>query len=275
MPQSALQYYDDPNNYGSYQWVSLKDILDGMLFNIEADDDHILKNTKRFALSAALKRGIREVTKRAARTRQMFEITVPPSLVWPSPQDFVKYESISMVVLDETTGSYRLQLLDINPEISTAFAYLQDNNYELIFDDEGEIITTDAYNAIAKPYKRYSYCTTDASKLSAWGEFNIDADRGLIVFSSDLSDKNIVITYKSDGLQANLTETEIKVHKDLRNPIEDYAYWQIIRFKRNVGRGDKQDAKQAYYTSLHRSKIDQANFDLLQIARTLRANPLP
>lgn len=276
-PQTPEAYYSDEDNYGAYQYVSLKEILDGLLMEIESEEDHYLKNTQRSIMIRHAKNAIREVTRQAANDVLAFEVTIPNSLVWPLPQDYVNWCRISIVTFDTVTSSYRLQPLAINRNISTAIGYLQGNNGEILFDDQGQILMADSLNAIARPYKRYEFFqNVDSFEKNQFGEFNIDERRGIICFSSDLSEKEAVIEYVSDGIQPELSEDEITVHKYLRFCIEDYIYHACIDRKRNVPANEKHKARQRYKTTLHQAKMAMADFDLLQIARGLRTgNVLP
>lgn len=273
--QTPEQYYSDEQNFGSYQFVSLQEIIDGFWSEITGNDDHYLKGTKRSLLLRYAKNAIREVTRSNTSRRASFTITVPTSLSWPVPQDYVMYSSISLVELDQITGSYYLHPIDVSTELNTAIDYLQDNNGDLLFDNDGYILEAEGVNAFAQPYQRYRYRSGDASKLSGYGEVSIDTDRGLMAFSSDLSEKTIRIVYVTDGLEASLSESEIMVHKYLRDTIETYIYHKGVERNRNVGRGEKIDAKIAYKTAKHQAKLAMMRIDLLQIARTLRANPIP
>ncbi len=276
-PQSPEQYYNNESLYGTYQYVTLKDILDGILMEIELDDDHYLKNVKRATIIRHAKFAIREVTRQAAGDVKAFEVTIPTSLVWPLPQDYVNYVRISMVIYDNVTGSYRLQPLAINKDISTAIGYLQDDNWELLFDNDGQILQADSLNAIARPYRRFEFSQdVDSFKKNAFGEYTIDERRGIIAFSSDLSDREVVVEYVSDGLQAELSEEQITVHKYLRTTIEDYIYHACIDKKRNVPANEKFKALQRYKTTLHKAKLAMARFDVWDIARAVRTgNVLP
>lgn len=278
MEQTPEQYYSNENNLGKYQYTNLKDIIDSMLLEAQ-DDDSFLKNISRSKIIRHAKQAIREVTRQASNDVLAIEVTVPKSLCWPMPQDYVNYARVSLVVADLESGSLRLQPLDVNYKINTAIGYLQDDNAEIIFDENGLIITADSSNGYAIPYKRYAFSshyqpTLNTSKLSQYGEFTPDERRGLFLFSSDLSEREIVIEYVSDGLQAGLLEEEITVHKYLRETIENWVYFSCIERRRNVPQNEKDRALRRYKTTLHQSKLALANFDLLRIARTLRANTM-
>lgn len=277
-PQIPQDYYENEELHGGYQYVSLKTIIDNTLLEAE-DDDSYIKNVKRSRIVNYAKQAIRLVTRQAANEVFAVEVTVPTSLSWILPQDFVHYKRISIVVTDPNTGSLRLYPLDVNQNINIATGYLQDDAGELLFDDAGQILTADSSNGYARPYKRYAFSedyqpTLDTSKLSKFGEFVIDEKRGMILFSSDLSEQEVVIEYVSDGLQAELSEDEIKIHKYLRDTVENWIYYSCIERKRNVPANEKQRALLRYKTTLHQAKIARADFNLLQISRVLRSRSM-
>ena len=278
MEQTPLQYYNDKDSHGNYQYISLKDVIDNMLIESQ-DDDSFLKNVKRSKIIRHAKQAIREVTRQAANDVIAIEVTVPTSLSWPMPQDYVNYARVSVVVQDHGTNSLRLQPLDVNHKINKAIGYLQDDDWEIIFDEDGLIITSDASNGYAKPYKKYGMATgyqpnQNGANLSAYGEFTPDDRKGTFLFSSDLSDKEVVIEYVSDGLQAGLLEEEITIHKYLQNTVENWIYFSCIERKRNVPQNEKDRAMKRYRTTLHQSKLALADIDLLRIARVMLSNSI-
>ena len=275
--QNAEAYYEDPNRHGEYQYTSLDDIITAM--ELEAlDEDSYLKHIKRSRMVQHAKQAIREVTRSAANDILAVEISVPPSLVWTLPQDYVNWVRVSRIVNDR--GNFRLEPLDINYNINIADGYLQDHDWEILFDDEGRVLTADASNAYAKPYKKYVVpgCsgrpTLNTAKLSKNGEFTIDPRRGKILFSSDLSETDVVIEYVSDGLQADLYDNEITVHKYLKQTIENWVYYACIERKRNVPANEKQRALLRYKTTLHQAKLAMSDFDMLRISRAMRTKTM-
>ena len=276
--QEQKEYYDDENLHGGYQFTSLKTIVDNMLLEAE-DDDSYIKNVKRSRIINYAKQAIRTVNRQAANDVLAIEVTVPTHLSWVLPQDYVNYVRISVVIQDTSDGSFKLYPLDVNRNISVATGYLQDNNAELLFDSNGNILTAYSSNGYAKPFKTYAFSdeyqpTLNTSKLSKYGEFTIDERRGTILFSSDLSDREVVIEYTSDGLQAELLEEEITVHKYLRETIENWIYFSCIERKKNIPANEKQRALQRYRTTLHQAKIARADLNLLQISRVLRSRSM-
>ncbi len=269
------EYILNKEAHGAYQYVSLKTIIDNMILE-SLDDDSYLKNTARFRLLQYAKQGIRELTQEAANDILAFEITVPDNLVVVVPKDYVNWVRISLVTRDPITNGFMLQPLNENRNINTAIGYLQDHKGDLLFDNNGMILTSDSSNAYAHPYKRYkvsdlSSCGPgkflDTSKVSKYGEFVIDERKGKILFSSDLMDKEVVIEYISDGLQAELNEEEVTIHKDLQETLENWIYYACIERRRNVPANEKQRALLRYKTTLHQAKLDRLNIKLYEIIR--------
>jgi len=270
------EYYDDEDLYGAGQYVSFTDIMDGMLAEIMLEDDHILKNIKRASLLRYLKNAIRDIHPKAGNQVLSVEFTVPDNYSMPFPQDFLKHAAIYRSEMIQ--GGYKLFPLDINYKANIAEGFLQDNVGDILFDNDGFILTADSTNVYASPYRRWDYCrnhyqpSLDTTRLSKYGEVVFDTNNNKMSFSSDLAEKEIVLDYISDGLKAN--EREIKVHKLLRRPIEEMAYFFAVERKLSVSQSEKDRAKRAYKTSLQTAKIQMADFDISRIARVMRINTI-
>ncbi len=272
----AISPYDYHSGLqGSYQYLTLKEVVTQLQFAY-SDDDHYLKHTRRSRIVTAIKDVIREVSKKTFTDLKVIEMTVPETLYIDMPHNFVNYKGLHLVLWDEGTSSYRLKPIDINQNINISDEYLQDNDGAILFDNEGRVLTGDVLNAYGTPYKKYYFDTysdggnqeLDTSKLSKYGECAIDRKNGRIAFSSDLSDKNVVLMYTSDGLEFDTYgEEEIKVHKDSFQLIKDRVYFNLIEGKRNVPANEKQRAKLQFKTSAHQAALN--NIDIQAISKAL------
>ena len=275
MEQTAFQYYSNVANCGEYQFTTLKEVINFMELEAQ-DDDSLLKNTKRSKFLAHAKQGIRLLNRSVSNKVNGFQIQVPPNLAWVLPQDYINYVRISRFVDDTETGSVRLQPLDINNNIPTAVDYLQDHKYELLFDDLGNILQSEGRNAFSEPYIKVKFTEyggqslKDTSNWSKYGEFKIDEERGLIVFSSDLSDQFVLIEYVSDGLENELKGEEVKIHKDIVDALQDYIFWKCISRKRTVNGNEKALAERTWLSSRHKAVLNRANIDLQSIMKLSR-----
>lgn len=275
MSQTPFQYYSDEENWGKYQYVTLKDVIDFMVLETQ-DDDSYLKNVKRSKLLAYAKQGIRLLHRTVTNKVNSFQIEVPTNLKWALPQDYIDYVRVSRFVQNTDTGGYRLFPLDINNNIPTAVDYLQDNAFELLFDSDGYILQAEGLNATSQPYIKIPFehyggqSMTDTSKFSKNGEFKVDEERGFFVFSSDLAEQYILIEYVSDGLENNLWGEEIKVHKRVREALQDYIYFECISRRRNVPLFEKRQAENKWLSSRHKAVLDRSNIDLMAVSRISR-----
>lgn len=276
--ETPQEYYNSESSHGSYQFVPLKEVIDGLLLESKFDPDNFLKNTDRALLLYHAKMGIKELTKSTSKSTLMIEMTVGNNSCIVMPQDYVDYVRISVVVVDAFTGGRRLEVLDVNTNINSATGYLQDNTAQILFDEDGNIITADASNAYNIPYRKYEFvptisgnATQDTSKLCSYGEFSIDENRGKIIFSSNLIDKEVVIEYESDGLQwESFGEGDIKVHKYIEVALKDWIYYECIAKRQTVPSNEKQRALNRYKTSRHIAIKNRSGLDLNEILRRMR-----
>lgn len=271
---TPLDYHT--SGLGDYQYLPLKEIVNSLLFQF-SQDDHFLKNTRRSTILYYAKECIRDFNKQVFQDILAMEITVPENLVIPKPHDYVDWVRVSVMILDSATNTYRLKPLDINHDISTAQAYLQNNNYEILFSNDGKVLTGNVNNAYAVPYKKYAFDNStmggqaelDTSKLSKWGEFN--TDKSNFLFSSDIYNKDIVVEYLSDGLSFDTYgEDAIRVHKNFSKVLKDGVYLACLEQKRNIPSNEKERARRRFRTSIHEAKL--GDFDLLEISRAMNAS---
>lgn len=273
--QTPEQYYGDEANWGGYQFITMSDLMDDLMLET-TDPDSYLVNIPRHKILKTLKDGIRFTNRHTRRIVHAIEVTVPDTGWMPLPQNYVDWLRLSVVDQD-----LRLQPLNINNSINTAVGYLQDHEGEILFDNDGGILEADSSNVYATPYKKYQFTdslrggfhTLDTSKLSRFGEFKIDEQVGTIAFSSNLINREIVMEYISDGVDLEeINESEIQIHKDLRDVIYEYTYSHCIATRRNVPYNEKLRAKNSFKTLLHQVKIDIAGFDMNQIIRVARTS---
>ena len=136
---TAYQYYTNGGvaptnaNWGSYQYVSLKDIVNNFMLMYQGDDK-LLNNVSKHLVLFHAKRGIQELNYDALRSIKVLELSVCHDLKFILPPDYVNYVRISLEV-----GGI-LYPLHENSQVNYATAYLQDNNCEVLFDIDGDVL---------------------------------------------------------------------------------------------------------------------------------------
>jgi hypothetical protein len=127
-------YYSDPNNSGEYQYVSLSDIVNNFML-MYVGDDKLIGVTKRYNVLFHAKRAIQELNYDAARNVKVLDLNVGEDLKLVLPPDYVNYARISM----EVEGT--LFTLSENMSVNYAQAYLKDSNDQVLYDQNGSVIT--------------------------------------------------------------------------------------------------------------------------------------
>lgn len=261
--QTAEEYYSSEDNFGGYQYINLKEVIDEMLQDTTYEDTYI-QNVKRSKIRKEARNGVRELNRRIRKSVWAAEITVGPELYMALPQDYVDWIRVSVV-----NDDFRLKTIKKNQNIPMALGYLQDDNYNILFDNDGNILLADASNHFNKNYNLYRHVEDNESY---YGQFNIDKRRGVIGFTSDLEDKSIVIEYISDGLQSeDLSDEAITIHKDLKDPLMAFIYYACIKWRRGVSQIEKRRAKLEYKSYLHEAKLDALEFNISGMGRTVEA----
>lgn len=279
MLQTNEEYYENQDNFGKYQYVPLSEVIKKM--DAQANDSRTnLYGTNRSTIIMFAKEGVRELNKNVDQEKQAYEITVPDTLVWPLPQDYVSKLKIDLVIRDQNTGNFETVGLNHNKGMHVSMGLLQDDQWDLLYDDEGYTLEADSTNAVNQAYKaNINYPgsplgnnpTKDTSKFSTYGDYELVERRGIIVFSSELANKEVVIKYVSDGLQNELWNREVSIHKYTRAALEDYIYYHCIERLNNkiVSANEKERARRKWESSRHKSVMALADFDMASIVKKM------
>tara|TARA_Y100000592_G_scaffold32439_1_gene51543 strand:+ start:141 stop:1316 length:1176 start_codon:yes stop_codon:yes gene_type:complete len=217
---------------GDYRYISLKNIVNNFMFGY-VGDGKLINTAKRSEVLFYAKRIIQEYNYDIGRVEKIQEVEVGPSLSIPMPQDYISYVRLSWI----DTAGVEHPIYPARFTSRPSESILQDSDYDYVFADEGDTITTDSitvnrfedfpinnlsgtvnnddyfYNQnyhterIANPGLRFGL---DPEVAQENGSFTIDEVNGKFGFSSNIKDKIITIKYISDGLG---TDAEMKIHK--------------------------------------------------------------
>lgn len=276
---ASADYYNDSSQWGNYQYITLEEILNNYAMSRDSDDYTSL-NPRHKILYQAM-RGLRELYYDVVQEIRAVEIELSPALTITLPPDFVNYVRISWV---DDYG--KLHPMAADNRMSIAEEYLQDHDYNLLFDNNGCVLQGSSQNEPlpdATPdsdnYTSYSFCDSgfapnaDMSQYFKNGKYKIDKSRGVISFGSNVQGKLIVLEYISDGLYTGCEgrpENEIRIHKFAESAIIDFIYYQLIKNRRNVPYNEKMRARKEYYNSrrIAKRRINTIRKDeLLQVFR--------
>lgn len=282
-PISQLEYYQNSgnnptnDNWGTYQYLLLQDIINNFLLTYVGDDKIINKADRNEVIFHA-KRGIQELHYDALREIVQFEAQLPDNLKMHLPHDFVSSVKISYVGEDGLTHP-----IINNHNGATPTSYLQDNTAQrnILMDNNGQSITgtpvietnwaaqKDSPVDSPSPGHLGQRFGMNTATTNHNGSYVIDKNQGFIMFSSNLAEKNIVIEYVSDGMYA-LADSEIKIHKLAETFMYDYIVSSILKQKFGVQEYIVRRAVKQSGASLRNAKIRLNSIKLNELTQTLR-----
>jgi hypothetical protein len=245
-------YYTSEDLHGNYQYVTLEDIVNN--FIMSGQDDDFTSNVERYKVLYQARRAFRELYFDVVQDVKGVALELSPTLTITLPQDYVNYVRISW--LDSNGGLHPMAL---DNTLSIAKGYLQDNDYNILFDVDDEILE-DTPESVSKSSSfdislNNFNPNADLSKSYTKGSYVIDKSSGLIKFGSEVFGKVVVLEYISDGVFTNAEgSTDLKIHKFTETAVYDWMYWQLIMRRRNVPANEKMRARKEWFNSRRLSK---------------------
>lgn len=254
-----IDYYGDDSQWGNYQFDTIEKIVNDYMAMQHPDD--YSSTTPRYMIVYYARQGLKELYFDVLQQIKAIELEMSPSLTVIMPPDLVNYVRISWV--DERG---LLHPMAVNNNMSIATAYLQDNEFEILFDENGCTLqgtgvrdtTTVEDRRIAGCYSvcRDSYTSfrpnVNRSNHYPNGYYRVDKDRGVIEFSADAKFKTIVLEYISDGLFdgcGGANDEEIRIHKFARKALTDYISYELTKNRKNVPAIEKKRARVEFFNS--------------------------
>ena len=285
-----LKEYAVNENYGSYSYISLDDIVDNFIVGYTGEDQ-ILNNVKRSNILFHAKRSLQELSYDTLPCLKSQELTVPPNLSVPIPQDYVNYVRVawsdSSGVLHtinplEGLSSNPAELpLQDNKGIPTQNSFEENNEAKQSLIEEnwknandkninGEF-DIDTYSGIYDyVWWRFVYGRRfglDPQYSNSNGWFSVNERTGTFSFSSDLANSLIVIKYISDGLGDG---KDMKVPKLAEEAMYMSMMYNIISTRRNIDPGTKAFYKKEKSAKTRNAKIRLNNIKLDTFTQVMR-----
>ena len=279
------------NNYGSYEYVSLNDIINNFLI-VYVGPDKLIPSIKRTDLIFHAKRGLQEFSYDTLNTVKSLEATMPPSLSIPIPQDYVNYVRVSWV--DDMGILHPIYPTNNLTEDPTSVP-LQDKEGNYIQDSYGA--NTEAEQALIRErwekandkaisgaYDEYFYnanvynwswrknsygmrygLNPVTSQSNGW--FNIDRRRNKISFSSNIRDRLLILEYISDGLASDL---DTKVPKMAEEAMYMHIAYSVLAGRSNIPEYIVQRFKRDRSAQLRNAKIRLSNMKISEMIQNMR-----
>ncbi len=279
-------------NWGSYQYVSLADIMTN--FELMYEGNHsLVNNENRYKILFHAKRAIQELNYDAFKEIKALELTVYDDLRFVLPSDYVNW--VKLYLFKNNT---LLQLTE-NIQVQSATSYVQTGSASFTYDtgnnvntEESDLDTTRKSGALNSIYLNQNNendvngncvdCEGDIynSRIGArYGlntetaninpTFTIDKRAGVINFDSTMANQQCVLQYISDGMEDG-NNSNIQVNKLFEDYIYAYIQYAILNSKFGVQEYIINRAKRNKQALLRNAKIRLSNIHPSRLLMNLR-----
>ena len=285
------QYYTNnsvnptDSNWGSYQYVSLTDIVTNFLL-MYAGNHALVNNVNRFKILFHAKRGIQELN-------YDLELTVYDDLRFVLPSDFVNWVKLSMF-----EGNTVRELVE-NIQVQSAVSYIQTASSTFTYDaannvntETSEIDTSRTDGSLNSIYLNQNNeadvngncvgCEDDMLSRTIGARFGlntetanfnptftIDKKAGVINFDSTMANKSCILQYISDGME-NGDDSAVSVNKLFEEYIYAYIKYSLLNNKFGVQEYIINRAKKDKQALLRNAKIRLSNIHPSRLLMNMR-----
>ena len=292
------QYYENGQNaptdanWGSYQYITLEDIVNNFMLMYQGNNE-IINNINRYQVLFHAKRGIQELNYDAMKEVKILELEVCDQLRFVLPPDYVNWVRISM----EQNGM--LFPLTENIQTNWSGAYLQDNDCNILFDVEGNVLKPDSsaldvarlagkqqtmylgsgpyngqqgWNVDGAWYFNYNIgarfgLNTETANINP--TFNINKKGGVINFNSGMSGKLVVLEYVSDGMETG-DDSSVSINKFFEEFIYAYIKYSILNSRAGIQEYVINRARKDKSSLLRNAKLRLSNIHPGRLLQNLR-----
>lgn len=260
---SQFEYYTNNGvaptneNWGSYQYVSLFDIVNN--YQLMYYGNHsLVNNEEKFKILFHAKRAIQELNYDACKELKVLELNVDDDLRFILPSDYVNWVRVSLF----KDGMVRP--LTENIQITYAKSYSQSSTGAIIFDINNNVVslTNSPIDQARLDSTLKSLYLNPGSKFNnqygwyidgAWyfdysvgtrfgintetanfnPTFRVDNKAGVINFSSDMHAQSCILEYITDGMEGG-DNSLISVNKLFEKYVYAYITYEILNSKLGV-----------------------------------------
>ena len=292
---------DGAPNYGDYQYVSIKDIVNNFLIGY-VGTGKLISNAKRTDVMFHAKRGLQEFSYDTLKVIKSQELTIPPTLSVIIPQDYVNYVQLSWIddygvkhiiyptTLTSNPAEKPLQDQNITQNSNYGFSFPSEG-YGIPMQDQfgenldGTSMTEERWESmpvhLQEEWNRFGSIwggrrdwgllgqrygiEPELAQSNGW--FTINEREGKFSFSSELRGKLIILEYISDGLAYN---EDAKVPKMAEEALYMHIAYSILAGRAGIQEYVVQRFKKDRRAALRNAKIRLSNIKLNEFVQIMR-----
>ena len=278
-------------NWGSYSYITLNDIINNFMVGY-VGDGKLIGTAKKSDILFFAKRGLQEFSYDTLKSIKSQELSIPIGLSVPMPQDYVNYVNMSWIdragikhiiyptTLTSNPNTMPLQDGDGIPTQSNFGNNLKgtsqtdkrwrDNNLKNLNRElEDSSFFSNIYgggfgNGFGTVGGQYGL-QPEIAQINGW--FTINDRTNSFSFSSDLSDKLIILEYISDGLSA---DGDTRVPKMAEEAMYAYLSHAVISTRVNQPEYVVNRLSREKTAKLRNAKIRLSNIKLDEFTQIMR-----
>lgn len=276
---------------GNYEYVTISDIVDNFMVAY-VGTDKVIPRIKRSDVIFHAKRGLQEFSYDTLKSIKSQELSLPPSLQLPIPQDYVNYTRLSWVdpngvqrtiypangltmnpdqlILQDSRGDYIQDQFGENQEASQSLTdrlWKSANDSDINGKLTQEVINnSNIYNLTwwKQAYGQRYGLDPELTQTNGW--FTINEREGTFSFSSNISGI-ILIEYISDGLAYN---ADTRIPKMIEQAMYMHIVHAVVSTARNMPEYVIGRFKKERRAALRNAKIRLQNLKLDELTQVMR-----
>ena len=266
-------------NWGSYQYVSLTDIVNNFLLMYDGNHS-LINNEERYKILFHAKRGIQELNYDAFKEIKSLQLTVYSDLRFVLPSDYVNWVRISLF------KNNTIRPLVENIQVQSALSYVQSATATFTYDADDNVNTQTSSLDTARtdgslnsiylnqanldqdnnpPYNEDYYDTFIGARYGLNTEtaninptFTIDKKAGVINFNSTMANEQCILEYISDGMEGG-DDSLVTLNKLFEDYIYAYIKYAVLNSKFGVQEYIINRARKNKQALLRNAKIRLSN----------------
>jgi len=284
-------YYGDSGSHGSYQFISLTEIIDSFRATY-VGPGKICEKVEDADITFFAIRGMQELSYDTLKSVKDWEIEIPATLVMVMPVDYINYVKLTwsdgsgierIIYPTSKTSNPR----DITETVRDAGGFTTGGATTDLTSDESsstwEKYDTPAINqSIDYDYDSDLYDINrgqrfgiDPQHSQSNGSFFIDEDVGKFHFSSNLAGKTLILKYISDGLATNAANTALdlnatKIHKFAEEAIYKYMAYGLLTTRNDNNPAMISLLKKERFAEQRKAKLRLSNIKIEELAQVMR-----
>ena len=284
-------YYGDSGDHGSYQFISLTEIIDSFRA-VYVGKGKICEKVMDQDITFFAIRGMQELSYDTLKSTKDWEIEVPSTLVMVMPVDYINYVKLTwsdgagiehIIYPTSKTSNPR----DITETVRDAGGFTTGGTTTDLTSDESAT-TWENYDTPSENQNTdYDYDSNlydlntgqrfgiDPQHAQTNGSFFIDESAGKFHFSSNLSGKTLILKYISDGIVTNAANTALdldatKIHKFAEEAIYKYMAYGLLSARTDGNPGILQMLKKERFAETRKAKLRLSNIKIEELTQIMR-----